>query len=227
MILQAKGLSLETFTDFFEREIGAEGLVLSTRLQNEFGRQLRAITFEVNKLRVGFESEINHYNTVVSVLGKQGLNYVVKSNLINNTTVLAARDGLVTVAKTVGMDLGSLLKFNPWGAVNFAKGINGVLVFVGVAMEAWDSYEQAKREEAFHKSVEEMVENFNKQRQELLNLINGDQFTIQFFGDYIQLENSMKDVEQSLKLMSEQQKKLSDWRKAGEAIDIEFTILKD
>ena len=227
LILQANGLSLETFADFFEREIGAEGVVLSTRLQNEFERQLQSVTLEVNKMKVGFESEINHYNTAVTVLGKQGLNFVVKSKLINNTTVLAARDGIVTVAKTVGMDFGNLLKFKPWGAVNFAKGVNGALVFLGVAMEAWDSWEQAKREEAFRKSIQEMIENFNKQRQELLDLINGEHFIVQFFPDYIQLENSMEDVKQSLVLMKEQQVKLLDWRKAGEAIEVDFKVLKN
>ena len=94
-------------------------------------------------------------------------------------------------------------------------------------MEAWDSWEQAKREEAFRKSIQEMIENFNKQRQELLDLINGEHFIVQFFPDYIQLENSMEDVKQSLVLMKEQQVKLLDWRKAGEAIEVDFKVLKN
>jgi GTP-binding protein EngB required for normal cell division len=227
LILQAKGVSIETFTEFFEREIGAEGVVLATRLQNEFERQLRAVTLEVSKMKMGFEAEINHYNTAVTVLGKQGLNYVVKSNLINNTTVLAARDGIVTVAKTVGMDLGNLLKFKPWGAINLAKGINGALAFAGIALEAWDSWEQAKREEAFRKSIEDMVENFNKQRIELLDLINDEQFNKRFFGDYVELQSSVQDVQQSLTQRREQQQKLHEWCEAIEVIDTEFTVLQD
>jgi GTP-binding protein EngB required for normal cell division len=226
LILQAEGLSLETFNDFFEREVGSEGVVLAMRLQNEFERQLRAVTLEVSKMKVGFEAEINHYNTAVMVLGKQGLSYVVKSNLINNTTVLAARNGIVTVGKTVGMDLGKLLKFKPWGAVNLAKGINGALVFVGVALEAWDSWEQAKREEAFHKAIRDMVENFNKQRSELLELINGRQFTEQFFTDYIELQNSVQEIQQSLSQRNEQRKRFSEWREEGETIDVDFAILQ-
>ncbi|VFT16652.1 labile enterotoxin output A [Pseudomonas aeruginosa] len=122
-----------------------------TRLQNEFSRQTQSITLEVEKMQVGFDNEVNHFNTTVSALGKQGINHLLKGNLINNTTVLAARDGITTIAKTVGMDIGKYLKFKPWGAVKFAKGANGALAALGVALEAWDSWEQYKREEAFKK----------------------------------------------------------------------------
>ena len=103
--------------------------------------------------------------------GKQGFNHLLKGNMINTTTVLAARDTLVSAGKMVGMELGSLLKFKPWGAVNFVKGANGALAFLGVAIEAWDSWEQYKREEAFRKSIAKMVEDFEMQRKELIGRI--------------------------------------------------------
>nr|WP_238347346.1 LeoA/HP0731 family dynamin-like GTPase [Pseudomonas taiwanensis] len=73
LILQAKGSSLETFGDFFEREIGAEGIIVSTRLQNEFSRQTQSITLEVEKMQVGFDSEVNHFNTTVVVVCQRHL----------------------------------------------------------------------------------------------------------------------------------------------------------
>src|SRR3546814_1834351 len=99
----------------------------------------------------------------------------------------------------VGMELGSLLKFKPWGAVNFAKGANGALAFVGVAFEAWHSWEQYKREEAFRKSIAKMVEDFEKQRKELLGLINAEQFQEQFFGKYLELKSRVTMLKNSLK----------------------------
>ena len=227
LILQANGLSIETSSNFFEREIGEAGIVLATRLQNEFDRQLRVVTHEINKMTVSYEAEVNHYNNAVTMLGKQGLNYVVKSNLITNTTVLAARDGITTLAKTVGIDFGNLLKFQPWGAVNLAKGLNGALAIIGIGLEAWDSWEQAKREEEFNNSVEQMVDNFNKQRTELLDLINGPEFDGQFFADYKVLERSVQDVRQSLNLRREQRQKFNDWRQVIESIDAEFKVLQN
>lgn len=225
LILQAKGCTLETFGDFFEREVGAEGVIVANRLQNEFSRQTQSITFEVEKMQVGFDSEVSHFNTTVKTLGKQGINHALKGNLINNTTVLAARDGLVTVAKTVGMDIGKYLKFKPWGAVKFAKGANGALAFLGVALEAWDSWEQYKREEAFKKAVTEMVENFEKQRQDFLALINSESFKEDFFPSYLLLKEQQQELQGNLHESSERQQRFQAWRAEAETIDAEFRAL--
>ncbi|WP_420993672.1 LeoA/HP0731 family dynamin-like GTPase [Cupriavidus sp. 30B13] len=227
LILQAKGASLATFTEFFEREVGNNGIVLTTRLQNEFERQLQAVTLEVSRMKIGFNTEINHFNSAVKVLGKQGLDYMLKSNLINNSTVLATRDGIVAIAKTVGVDLGKMLKFKPWGAVNLAKGINGVLAFAGLALEAWDSWEQAKREEKFRESIEMMVANFNNQRMELLQLIDGVHFVDHFFSEYIELRSNVAEVQLDVVQRRQQRDRFNAWRQAGEAIDAEFTVLQD
>ncbi|PKM32040.1 MAG: labile enterotoxin output A [Gammaproteobacteria bacterium HGW-Gammaproteobacteria-12] len=222
LILQAKGCSLETFTDFFEREVGAEGIMLATRLQNEFSRQTQSITLEVEKMQLGFDTEVNHFNTTIKALGKDGINHLLKGNLINNSTVLAARDGLVTAAKTVGMDIGKYLKFKPWGAVNFAKGANGALAVIGVAIEAWDSWEQHKRETEFRKAIAEMVENFEKQRKELLELINNEQFKEQFFGNYLVLKQKAQELESNLQDSLLRQQRFQAWRATAEAIDAQF-----
>lgn len=225
LILQAKGCSLETFGDFFEREVGAEGIILATRLQTEFSRQTQSITLEVEKMQVGFDSEVSHFNTTVKALGKQGINHVLKGNLINNTTVLATRDGIVTLAKTVGMDIGKHLKFKPWGAVNFAKGANGALAVIGVALEAWDSWEQYKREEAFKKAIAEIISNFEQQRQDFLDLVNSERFKEEFFPDYLRLSSRRKELQGNLDESRERQQRFQEWRAEAEAIDVEFSAL--
>ncbi|PTQ70303.1 LeoA/HP0731 family dynamin-like GTPase [Pseudomonas sp. GV071] len=225
LILQAKGSSLETFSEFFEREIGAEGIVLATRLQNEFSRQTESISLDMAKMQLGFDTEINHFNTNIRALGKQGVNHLLKGNIINNTTVLAARDTLVSAGKLVGMELGSLLKFKPWGAVNLAKGANGALAVVGVAIEVWDSWEQYKREEAFRNSIVKIVEDFEKQRKELLGLLNAEQFKEQFFGKYLELKNSVSMLDESLNDSHERQQRFQAWRAEAEAIEGDFKSL--
>lgn len=225
LILQAKGCTLETFGDFFEREVGANGIILATRLQTEFSRQTQSITLEVQKMQVGFDSEVSHFNTTVKSLGKQGINHVLKGNLINNSTVLATRDGIVTIAKTVGMDIGKYLKFKPWGAVKLAKGANGALAFIGVALEAWDSWEQYKREEAFKKAIAEMVSNFEQQREDFLNLVNSERFKEDFFPDYLQLNCRRQELQSNLDESRTRQKRFQAWRAEAEAIEAEFRTL--
>lgn len=227
LILQARGASIDTFVNFFEREVGNGGIVVSTRLQNEFERQLKAVTQEVSKMKIGFEAEVSHFNSTVRQFGKQGLDYVVNSKLINSTTILAARDGIATAAKTIGVDLGKMLKFKPWGATNLAKGINGALAVVGLALEAWDSWEQAKRQEEFQKAIATMVKNFEDQRVELIALIDGPQFTEQFFADYVELQHSVDDVKHSVIQRRQQRESFHAWRQAGESIDVEFSALEE
>ena len=222
LILQVKGCSLETFNDFFEREVGIEGIVLTTRLQNEFSRQTQSITLEVEKMQLGFDTEVNHFNTTIKALGKEGINHLLKGNLINNTTILAARDGMVNLAKMAGADVAKLLKFKPYGAIKFAKGANGALAVLGLAIEAWDSWEQYKRDEAFRNAIAKMVENFEKQRTELMELINSEKFKEQFFGSYLEHKNCVDSLKADLLKVQERQQLFQAWRVEAEAIDIEF-----
>lgn len=222
LILQAKGVNMDTFSDFFEREVGSEGIMVSTRLQNEFERQLKSVTQEISNMKIGFDAEINHFNSTIKQFGKQGLDYLVKSKVINNTTVLATRDGVVTAAKYLGLDLGKMLKFKPWGATNLAKGVNGALAVVGLALEAWDSWEQAERRKEFQKAMAKMIENFELQRQELVALIDGEKFTEQFFASYIELQRDVAEVQKDVEAQREQRSRFRAWRERGEAIDVEF-----
>ena len=225
LIMQAKGCSLETFGDFFEREVGAEGIILATCLQNEFSRQTQSITLEVQKIQVGFDSDVNHFNTTIKALGKEGVTHLLKGNLINKNTVIATRDGIVTAAKTVGMDVGKYLKFKPWGAVNLAKGVNGALAGLGVAIELWDSWEQYKREQAFIEAIKTIVDNFEKQRQDFLDLINAEKFKEQFFDDYLELNIRAQELQSNLQESRERQQRFQVWRSMAETTDAEFNEL--
>lgn len=225
LIIQAKGCNLETFSEFYERDIGSEGIIVGSRLQNEFNQRTRSINFEMQKMHVNFNSEVDHFNLTVKALSKQGVNHVLKSNLINNSTVLAARDGVVSLAKTVGLDLGKHLKFKPWGAVNFAKGANGALAFVGVALEVWDSWEKYKREEEFKKMVQSIISNFEKQRQDFIDMINREDFCSNFFPEYMELQHKIKDLGTKLNESRARQQRFERWKESAQAVEAKFRLL--
>lgn len=226
LIMRTEGLTQETFKEFFEREIGRDGVMVTTRLQNEFDRQLNGVSQELSRMRLSFDSEIDHFNTNVINLGKQGVNYVIKGNLINNGSILAARDGIISVAKTLGVDLGKALKFKPWGAVNLAKNLNGLLSVAGLALEAWDSYERKKREDQFRQAIAEMVDNFNNQREELLNMIQDVSFEERFFPDYASLDANAADVQVAIETQKKLREQFREWRQTGELIEAEFTRIE-
>jgi len=227
LILRARGLSLETYMEFFESEIGEQGIIIDTRLDNEFARRVQSVNNAIQKMHLGYSAEIDHYNGNMAAMGKQGLNYVVKSNLINSATVIAARDGVVSVGKMAGLELGKLLKFKPWGAIKFAKGLNGALVFAGVALELWDTYSQAKREAEFKKMIDSMISNFNQQRDGLISVLGGSGFARDYFTGFALMQDEMASLERAMQAIQEQQSLFARWRADAEAIDAEYTRVND
>lgn len=225
LILQAKGVDIETYAEFFEREVGSNGVMISTRLQNEFERQLKSVTQEISSMRMGFDTEINHFNSLTMQFGKQGVNFLIKSKAINNTTILAARDGVVSAAKFIGLDLAKMLKFKPWGATNLANGLNGLFAALGLAIEAWDSWQKAERQEQFGKAITKMVNNFETQRDELLALINDEDFVSRFFSDYVELQADVSEITQQVDKQRAQSARFHNWRTQGESLSVEFREL--
>lgn len=227
LILQAKAVDQETFAAFFEREIGAEGIVLTTRLQSEFEQQMASVRLELTNLQIGVESEINHFNAQVRSMGKQGINFLIGRKLINSQTILATRDGIVSVAKVVGVDLAKVLKFKPWGAVNLAKTVNGVLVVVGLVVEAWDWWESNQREKAFQASKAKLIEHFETQRAELISMLASDDFATRFFAEYEDLESQAQGIATELEAREAKRQEFLAWRGQAEALDVEFRMIQE
>lgn len=226
LILQAKGTSLETFNRFYEKEIGSEGININTKIQNEFERQIGSVNFELQKIETNFNAELESFDKTIRSYGKQGLTYLSKSKIINKDTVLATRDILVTGAKTIGLDIGKYLKFKPWGATKLANGAGAALAVIGLAMEIWDSYEQKQKEIEFQRAIFDMVTNFEKQRSEILNLINGEDFISNFFSSYLELQNKLQHINNDIASMNETKQSFNKWVEMGEIIDVEFEDTK-
>jgi len=226
LILQVRGTSIETVDEFFEREIGKEGININTKIQNEFDSEIGAVSLELQKIETNFNAEVSSFNKTIRSYGKQGINYLSKSNVLNKDTVLVARDVINNGAKIVGLDLSKYLKFKPWGATKFAEGANGVLAILGLGIELWDSWKQSKKEEEFQKAIKAIKENFEKQRKELILLINSEEFIVRFFPTYIQLKEELDAINEDMVNMDKRQASFREWIKVGEIIDVEFSEIK-
>lgn len=221
LILQAKGLDQDTYVEFFEREIGNEGVVLAAKLQNEFERQLNSVKLELANLSVSFDTEVNHFNAVVRSYGKQGVDYLIGGKLINGQSVKAARDGIAATAKAVGLDLGKYLKFKPWGAVKLAKTLNGAVAIVGLAFDLWEMWESNQRERAFRESINKLIENFDTQRVDLMSLIDRPDFETTFFVEYEDLSGQAQELASSLEERRAKHMEFLAWRAQAEALNAE------
>lgn len=224
LILQAKKLSLETFSDFYERELGQNGVMVNARINSEFERQANSVSMDLRKMQVTLVSEIDHFNEALMTLGKNGLSKVVSGGVINNKSILATRDGIVSITSVLGLDIGKYLKFKPWGAHNLASKLNAGLAALGLALELWDSYARMQKQKELDTAINEMVSNFNQQREELINLINSQEF-VHLFPEYRQIIDTIDEVNQNLQEKAAYQRSFENWLKQGEIIDAEFSVI--
>ncbi len=220
VISMAQGTSLETIGDFLVREIGEEGCIISTNIQNNFERETNQLTTALNTQAIRFEAEIDNIDTALATVTKQGINHLVKNVKMNNTTILAARDGLVAGGKMIGADFA--LKFKPWGAVKLANKLNSAFAVAGLAMEAWDSWQQAKKQEEFLKARKSLVGKLQEQQKEILNLINANDFISKTFPVYDELMQKVSDLK-TIRISEDlKQEKFIKWKKESEVLEGEF-----
>ncbi|GAA8387598.1 50S ribosome-binding GTPase [Helicobacter pylori] len=144
LIRQVSGTSLETFNYFVIREIGDKGINIETKVQNEFERQTQGIVNEISKIETGFNADMSFFEKHAGAFGKIGINLLKQSGFINATNIKLARDTIAAAGKFVGIDLA--LKFKPWGAVKLAGNLNKALPLIGLAFEAWDSYNKHQKQ---------------------------------------------------------------------------------
>ncbi len=215
LIAQVSGTSLETFNDFITREIGDEYINMETRVKNEFEKQTQGISNEIAKIGTSFNADMSSFEKHAGTFGRIGIDLLKQSKFINTTNIKAARDGIVAVAKFTGIDLA--LKFKPWGAIKLASNLNKALPLIGLAFEAWDSWNKYQKQEEFEKAKEEMKSNFDNQKKEILDLINDEaKFKQTCFPSALELEKSFQEIEEKIKKTQECAQGLEKWIQTGE-----------
>ncbi len=215
LISQVSGTSLETFNDFVIREIGDKGINIETRVQNAFERETQGIFNEMAKIETGFNADRSFFEKHAGTLGKIGINFLKQSGFINATNIKLTRDIIAAVGKFVGIDLA--FKFKPWGAVKLAGNLNKALPLIGIAFEAWDSYNKYQKEQEFERAKGEMKSNFDGQKQEILDLINDEtRFKQTCFPSVFELEETIQACEENVKKTQECAQGLEKWIQTGE-----------
>ncbi len=215
LISQVSGTSLETFNDFAMRKIGNEGINIETRVQNAFERETQGIFNEIAKIGTGFNADMNFFEKHAGTLGKIGINFLNQSGFINATSIKLARDTIAAVGKFVGVDLA--FKFKPWGAVKLAGNLNKALPLIGIAFEAWDSYNKYQKEQEFEKAKEGMKSNFEEAKEQMIDLINDEaKFKQTCFPNALELEKSFQEIEEKIKKTQECDQEFEKWIQTGE-----------
>ena len=224
--LQMSHVGMETFSAFLHREIGNEGCLVGQRVQEIFNDEVQSISSDLSRVQLDVNTELQHFDNLVTSLGKKGVSYLSKPGVINNQTVLMARDGVVSVAKTIGVDIGGFLKFKPWGATKLANGLGSALAVVGIALEAWDSYKENERQEKFRCAIAQMIIDLQKQSKEVVALIDGPEFQEKFFPALGMLKGQLDQINVEMVRVEEQHARFRHWYDSGKVIDVEFREIR-
>lgn len=225
LIIQVQGTSLETIGEFLDREIGDKGCIISSHINEYFQNETNQINIALNTQAITFNAEIDNIDTAVGSLTKKGLNHLAKNIKLDGTTIKVARDGLVAGGKLVGLNLKEALKFKPWGAINLASSINTALPLIGIAVEAWDTWNQAKKQEEFQIAKKDLTANLQKQQREILGLIDSDKFVDDFFPLYKELKSKIEEIKIMHADHESKTKAFATWKNEGAIIEGEFKSL--
>lgn len=222
VIMQARGVGMDTVADFLDREIGEEGSRVQSNLNSIFQNEIATVSLALDQQIVKFDTELENIDSAVSVMARKGINHLVKNVKLDNKTVLAARDGVKAMTKYVGLDLSKMLKFKPHGAIKLANKLNGAFAFLGVGLEIYDSYKKVEMQKEFERSMKELIDNLKKQEKEILDLVDSERFVPMFFQGYVDLEKSYQSLQDEIMGYKDVNSRFKQWKNKGSVIDAEF-----
>ena len=224
LIQRLKKTTPETIDEFFDGNIGKDGILIENTIRGEIELKLETLNADLEDLNQGINMTVEHYTNIVGKLAeggvRKGANYLKHIGIkVTNKQVLAVRDMLLPS-----------LKFKPYGAIKAAEKITkGFSIFgaaLGIGLDVWDSYSDMKKKEEFQKAIENIVSQLEEQRQEYYDLFNdNERFVERCVPEYSQLE---KQIETLDKQILERKRYISDfeaWKAEGDAIDVAFQVL--
>ncbi|MEJ6462652.1 hypothetical protein LH402_01080 [Fusobacterium nucleatum] len=225
LILQLEGTTIETFINFFERNIGSEGIVLNNKIENGFNKKVLEIENDICRLEKNFDNEIDNFEefTQDNSLEK----FKIGSEMIKNTNLGLTNASIIAIRDFLNLSI----KFKPWQAVKIAniinKGIPIIGAILGIGFELWDSYSKKKKEEEFLKAKKQMKEDFEKQRKEYKELIeNIEEFDKNVFKNYFKLGNNITKLSNELSEKVKEKERFENWREKVKAIDNNLKAIK-
>ncbi|MBW4362297.1 LeoA/HP0731 family dynamin-like GTPase [Flavobacterium taihuense] len=225
MLLQLNAVDLGTFQEFYTRNIGEDGINIESEMNTLFDRYAESTNSSIitldNKINTEFDFRDSLDKSFLQSHAKNGIKVLSKMG-INNTTVLASRNLLRGGLGKVGIKAG--MKFKPWGAAKFAKGLNGGLAFIAVAFEAWETYDLHKKNKKLEESKKELTKYLNTYKAHLLSYVNDDESFIKNFAP--SFENTLKSREALSEEVTDFQyksEKIREWyKKSDSIINVEF-----
>ena len=222
LIVKTKNSSLETFQDFFEKEIGKDAINMKTKIDNKFEEVCSRISSRVKQIDDNLLHELNHIEQ------NSGSGWL-SQGVAKGATLIAGKikSEHIKLGRDILKKIGITIKFKPWETIKWAKIANGSLAFVGLAMEFWDSYQKSQKEKEFQEYIVDMVHFFEETKESYINHLNSEDF-IKSFSGYSVLTETLQKIQTLCEETQERQQKFKQWQKEFDEmkiIDGEYRVL--
>ncbi len=211
LIVKAKGLSLETFRTFIDRDIGEDGEKVLQRVSHEIEQHFSVVGGELMRLQVTIDTDVSFYDGSMIDMGKKGVELLKNSNVVSTSNIIMARDATVSLTKMVGIDVSRFLKFKPWGATKLVGNLAAALAIVGVALEAIDYLERQNRERQLIEAVDEIVQSLRSIKKSVVELLDEDDFIEKVFPLYSELNKQVIDISAKLSSLRDKKESIDSW----------------
>lgn len=205
LIDQLNGTSLDTYKDFFDREIGDEAHIINARVKDIFKQETNVVIQEFKKIECDFKSNLNDFEDILTSL-KKGLEYATSAGFATTLATLLAATKI------------------PF-ATNILKLLGPIVALGTTILTALEVINQTQKEKEFKEKINQMKNNLREQLEELLKEIDTEDFFLQF-ANYKALEESKEEIQNIVNEIEEMLKKFSAWLQRGRGIDAELSELK-
>ena len=213
MLLQLNATDLETFQDFYIRSIGQKGINIDSEMNTKFDRYAESTNSSILTLETKISAEFDFRDsldkTFLQSQAKKGITALSKLG-INNNTILASRNLIRGGLGKVGINAG--MKFKPYGAIKFAKGLNGALGVVTVGMEVWETWDLHQKNKNLEKSKTELTIYLNEYKAHLLSYVNDEETYIKNFAPNFEIIlKSREALSEEVTEFKDKAKKVKEW----------------
>ncbi|NBC35462.1 labile enterotoxin output A [Novosphingobium sp. FSY-8] len=209
LITEAKNTDIDSFEEFFDRKIGADGVVVKAAITNMFTRELGPISQQLVTMSADFVATGSGGGAVTGMLSKVANK--AKGVTINNTMILKARDWVMPA-----------FKFRPYGAVKAARFANGALAGIGLVIEGWSMWRDHQKAEKFSKDRQAIVDDMNQQFSAILAQIDTPDFLLIYFPQIEAMRSLFSALAAAFAEATERNRKMQEWAKKADTLRLRF-----
>ena len=225
LILRARGCDMDTFVDFLVTEIGDDGELINTCINIEVTRQTKNIYTKIEQVQLQFNSDIEHYNSIMGAMARDGFHWInMNKEMINGKNLKVVRDGTVAIAEKLGINVSKTFKFKPWGFTKLANNLCKTLAVLEIAVEAWDSYDNYKKKQKFEEAVGNLVQELIKCRTAYINAFAPENID-ELFPEFAELRNVLENERKNIEEYNDFRERFDEWYSEAEILEVDYQAL--